>query len=83
MILLQNLDPGKIASEIVFSAFGDFKLAKHGGSLQSPGLFAIPWRSFPRQLPAPSPCPPVPCPQFPGPRSLSPSPKFPVPSLLK
>ena len=66
MILLQNLDPGKIVSEIVFSAFGDFKLAKHGGSLQSPGLFVIPWRSFSR-------------PQLPAPKSLSPSSLSPVP----
>ena len=34
--------PGQIVSERVFSAFGNFKLAKHDGSLESPGLLVIP-----------------------------------------
>ena len=34
--------PGQIVSERAVSAFGDFKLAKHDGSLQSPGLLVIP-----------------------------------------
>ena len=76
--------------KLFFSVFGDFKLAKHDGSLESPGSFA----AFPAPVPCPrvlvpsSPTPnslsPVPCPQFPIPRSLPPvpCPKFPVPSLL-
>ena len=33
---------GKIVSERAFVAFGDFNLARHGGGLESPGLFVIP-----------------------------------------
>ena len=35
--------PGQIVSERAFSAFGDFKLAKHDGSLESPGLLVTPY----------------------------------------
>ena len=72
--------------KLFFSVFGDFKLAKHDGSLESPGSFVIPWCSFPRpQFPAfrslsPIPCPKS-CPQFDVPVSLPPipCPQFPIP----